>query len=456
MTVFYISRASCPRSQARPSIAHIGWFLGALLSALALIPSPLAAQETTSLASAETAEPSIPLQARASDVIPIIKGEMPPEEAFAANFLKAIPPAQFALVSAQIQAQFGAPLALIEVTPTNQTTANIAIRFERAIGRGLISIEPAPPHKITGLMLSQFDEIGDNAAKIEADLQALPGEVSAYFGPLDGSEPRIAIAADTQLAIGSTFKLYVLSALQREISEGKRRWHDVLPLTRRSYPSGQMQDWPLGSPVTLYTLAGLMISVSDNTATDQLIAELGRETIEREMALIGHSDIERNQPFLKTIELFGLKGSPENAEKYINGDLAKKRFLLRDFEDDIGGNADNLPVSQLSEPTYIDSLEWFANADDLRRLMLRFAGPDSAEARAILSINPAMSDSRIAQWSYAGFKGGSEPGVLNLTWLLIDGEGQPHILTLSWNNPDAVLDDAKLIALANRIMGLPR
>ena len=40
---------------------------------------------------------------------------------------------------------------------------------------------------------------------------------------------------------------------------------------RASLPSGITQSWPAGSPVTLQTLATLMISISDNTATDTLV-----------------------------------------------------------------------------------------------------------------------------------------------------------------------------------------
>ncbi len=39
------------------------------------------------------------------------------------------------------------------------------------------------------------------------------------------------------LAIGSTFKLFLLAELSRSIHAGERKWTDVVPLDRRSLPS---------------------------------------------------------------------------------------------------------------------------------------------------------------------------------------------------------------------------
>ena len=39
------------------------------------------------------------------------------------------------------------------------------------------------------------------------------------------------------------------------------------------------------------------------------------------------------------------------------------------------------------------------------------------------------------EWAYVGFKGGSEPGVVNFSWLLRDVAGVDHVLVMSWNDP---------------------
>lgn len=73
-----------------------------------------------------------------------------------------------------------------------------------------------------------------------------------------------------------------------------------------------------------------------------------------------------------------------------------------------------------------------------------------------MAINPSATPAIKANWDYIGFKGGSEPGVLNLTWLLRDKAGAWHVLTLGWNNPAASLDQGALEGIAQRILLLPR
>jgi len=102
--------------------------------------------------------------------------------------------------------------------------------------------------------------------------------------------------ADLALNVGSAFKLAVLSALLMHTPE--LDWARVILLQpeARSLPSGIMHSWPPLSPVTLHTLATLMISISDNTATDQLISFVGRDIVE---------DFTRHsRPLLTTREAF--------------------------------------------------------------------------------------------------------------------------------------------------------
>jgi hypothetical protein len=84
--------------------------------------------------------------------------------------------------------------------------------------------------------------------------------------------------------------------------------------------------------------------------------------------------------------------------------------------------------------------------------MRRTADPAGFE---IMAINPSATPAILANWNYLGFKGGSEPGVINLTWLLTDKAGRDHLLTLGWNNPAAAVDEGKLETIAQRILLLP-
>lgn len=424
----------------------------AALTTLSLPFAPAAAQSQAPQAA--TAEPSA-LETRSAQIVAVINGELAPEAVFTDAFLAQVPAAQFKAISQQLTSQFGAALAVESVDPPTGTQAALAIRLERAIARGSIAIDPGSDNRIAGLLFQSFDPVGDSQAKIEADLAALPGSISVWFGPLDGGTPVISIAPDTPMALGSTFKLYVLAALAEEVAAGKRAWSDVVTLDARSFPSGQMQDWPQGAPVTLHTLASMMISISDNTATDQLIKVLGRDAVLALLRRTGHTAPALNDPFMTTREMFLLKGGdPARLEAYRSGDAATRKVILAGLEQELV-SLDQIQRVFLGGPTAID-VEWLASAKDLVKLLATLRRTGSAEAFGIMAINPSASPAIREKWAYVGYKGGSEPGVLNFTWLLTDKAGRDHALVLSWNNAEAALDQSALELIGQRILALPR
>ncbi|MXO90226.1 serine hydrolase [Pontixanthobacter aquaemixtae] len=426
------------------------------LSALSLLlaapfAAPVAAQ--TSEAEETASEQSL-LESRADDALAVMQGTEDAQDMFAQSFLDAVSAEQFAAFMAQVTGQFGAVVGVESITPVDDHSAEIVFGFEKALGIGSISIEDNAPNKINGLLIRSFETLDDSLAKVEHDLNALPGEIGVLFARLDGSDALMEINPDSQFAIGSTFKLYILSALARSIEKGEREWSDVVTINRRSFPSGRMQNWPDGAPVTLQTLATMMITISDNTATDMLFYELGREAVEAELRASGHSDPDRTLPFLSTLQMFGLKGSPGNLAKYVSADEAGQRFILADFEDDVAGNRDLITPPRFTKPLAIDTVEWFASGRDLEKLMKRIIAIKDPTARKIMAISPSMPDETVKKWDYIGYKGGSEPGVLNLTWLLRDEAGAWWILAMSWNNTEASLDDDKLELLSHRLIAL--
>lgn len=66
-----------------------------------------------------------------------------------------------------------------------------------------------------------------------------------------------------------------------------------MTLGEKSLPGGILQNWPKGAPLTLHTLAGLMISQSDNTAADTLLEILGRDVVCRCRDMERSGDIRR-------------------------------------------------------------------------------------------------------------------------------------------------------------------
>ncbi|WP_017663936.1 serine hydrolase [Porphyrobacter sp. AAP82] len=409
----------------------------------------------------EAAAQPTPLEARSRQVVELLNGEAAPEELFTAGFRAAIADAQIRTLSANLTAQFGRALAVSLLLPRDGTRAAFEIRFERGLAKGALALDPADNNRIDELRFTSVDWLavaGDTPEAIAADLAALPGSVNAWFGPLGGA-PLISRNSDRPLALGSAFKLFVLAALAEDVKAGKRRWSNVVPLTQRSYPSGQLQDWPQGAPVTLHTLASLMISVSDNTATDQLIAVLGPDRIIKLMKDSGHSDPAANDPFLTTRELFVLKASEPgmigtwSAQDKIERQVTIASVNALDFITPV--SLDEVNAAFGNGPKALE-IEWFASPADLARLLAHMRKTADPEAFAIMAINPSATDAIKANWRYIGFKGGSEPGVLNLTWLLTDKAGRDWVLTLGWNNPEAVVDEGKLEAIAQRILLLPR
>ncbi|MEM7664513.1 MAG: serine hydrolase [Pseudomonadota bacterium] len=427
--------------------------LVASVMGLFVLTAPLSAQD----AEQDAAQEQSALEMRADQVVALVNGELeaPLAEVFTADFLTAVPEAQLATLSQQLVGQFGRALAVERLDPPVGTRAELAVRMERTIAKGGIVIAPADGDRIAGLNFTSFEPVDDSAEKIAAELSVLSGEVSAYFGPLDGGEAVISIQPDAQFAVGSTFKLYVLAALAQDVALGRLAWDDQIALTVKSYPSGMMQDWPKGAPVTLQTLASLMIAISDNTATDQLIALLGRDRVAKVMADSGHNTPDTNRPFLTTRELFLLKAGNDDRLAAFKAADAQVRAQILD-----GMRGETLPLEQVNQafasgPVAID-IEWFASARDLSslfRFMRETADPRTFD---LMTINPNVPAYLKDDWSFIGFKGGSEPGVLNYTYLLTDTNGRDYVLSLSWNNPDANVEHKAFDDLVTRILSLDR
>ena len=423
--------------------------------AIALPAAPAAAAGQPPAATAASPE----LRQAAEGIVNVLRGTADLRATFTPGFLAQVPEAQINQISAGLAQQHGAVQELVSVEPRSATGGTIRIRTERSILVMDLGIEPQAPHRVTQLLITGVEPVGgDSFAAIAQELQALPGQANFAVARLGEAGPNLVAShnPDQALAIGSTFKLIILGELSRQVRAGRVRWDQVVPLDRHSLPSGILQDWPLGSPVTVHTLAGLMISHSDNTATDALLRLLGRDNVERMMGTMGMRSAARNRPFLTTMEAFQLKAedAPILAQWRSADEAARRRMLRERYEQ--GGAAIDVTRLGVGAPMAIDTVEWFASAADLARVMdwLRRNGGETT--LAILAISPGMPRPAAAPYSYLGFKGGSEPGVINLTWLVRNNEGAWHVVTGSWNNPAGPVDESRFIALVARALPLVR
>jgi hypothetical protein len=321
-----------------------------------------------------------------------------------------------------------------------------------------LAVEPAPPHLISGLLLTGADMAGDTMEAVLAELRALPGQVNFAVARLGDGAPVLtsSLNPDRALATGSTYKLFILAELSRQVQAGQRRWSDVVTVDRSSIGGGTVAGLPRGAPITLHTLASLMISISDNSATDILLHLLGREPVERTMAAMGVRDPARNRPLLSTLELGLLKAAPATAfNLWQQADEATRRQILAN--DYAATDASRIDISLFTgNPVRIDTVEWFASAADFVRVMDWLRLHADPMARGILAISGGLPQQARAALRYAGFKGGSEPGVANLTWLVQTRGGTWYAVSLGWNNPAAPVDASRLAGLGARAIQLLR
>jgi beta-lactamase class A len=408
----------------------------------------------SSPAVAQTAAPKSPFEIRAQELVGILQSGGRESEFFAPSFLKAIPASQIREIANSLIAQNGDVIGVEKIEPRGAQSGTISIDYAKATILINMTIEAMSPNQVIGLLITSVITKDDGPDKIRAELQALPGTVSLLVQPV-GGVPILAVEADREQAIGSSFKLWLLAEAARAVGKGERRWSDVIPLGPPGLPSGIVQAWPKSSPMTLHSLATLMISISDNTATDTLLFALGRERVGRMVAVTGHAAAAHTVPILSTTEAFALKmeQSAHLRRPFQTGNPAARTAVLNQNLTRLGmGSIDTAQLG--GPPRFIGIVEWFASPADMARTLnwLRLNG--GKDALAILAVNPGVSEADTERFAYLGYKGGSETGVIAMNFLVRAKSGNWYTVTGSWNNPAAPVDDKKFAALMSRALRL--
>ncbi len=371
-----------------------------------------------------------------------------PDGMYSPDFVKAVPPERLVGLYQSFFEKYGPVLHVVPQKGNTATSGKFSFAWKEVEMPVSLTIEAAAPHQVLGLLFGPATPRLRSLEEVTARLAKLPGQVGYQLQRLDDGKVLQSLNADTPLAIGSTFKLYVLATLVEE----KTPWDKVVKIEARhkSLPSGEMQNWPDGSPVTVHTLALKMISISDNTAADHLLALAGRAEVEKRLAELGIKDPQRDVPFLSTRELFQLKTDADLRKKYLAADTVGREMLLKELADKA---LPTLAQLEWGGPIAIDQLEWFASAADLCRLMQWYDQHADSSALAILAINPGLHPAA-DKFSYVGYKGGSESGVLNMTWLLHTQSSRRYALSASWNNPEKEVDLSEFSGLMLAAMDL--
>jgi len=317
--------------------------------------------------------------------------------------------------------------------------------------------------KIAALRFAPAGGVGRNVGnwkQFEGALGRMPAGVS--FGayelvardPEDPASPlfmRVVseIEADRRLNIGPTAYLYTLGALAEEVAKGTTTWETKVTLKDdwKSLPPGDLRDQQ--GEFTLAELARHVMDESDNTAADHLLHTVGRDKVEAYMATLNLAH-ERSQPFLTSREEFALKLSNDKdlLARYAIAEPPARLAMLPDLQK---RTPDPVALEAWNDPIEVERIGWFASASECCRVMFdlhRLTQKDGMEPlEKALRANRGLKISKDT-WPRAWYKGGSEPGVLNMTWFMERDDGRLFVMSVGWNNTKTVLQEARLLDMA--------
>jgi len=416
--------------------------IGRLLALLLMVlPVPAIAQQGA------TAAPG--LRTRANALVGILADGTGYERYFAESFRAKVPRERLAQIAAQLKATLGTPLKVESLAATTAWSAELVIAYQRGTASVTLILDPAAPHRATGLFVTGTGTRDDSLEKVTADFHALSGASGfGLYALWDAAPTPIAgYRADVSAPIGSAFKLWVLDEAARQVATGVRRWADVVTVGPPSLASGVLQSWPAGAPVTLQTLATMMVSISDNTATDTLMTTLGRVAVDARAAANGGST-----PVLTTREAFVLKSDAGLLAAWKAAPPAARRALLDDRAAEI--TAKPLDASVFGgKPVAIDNVEWFASPLAMAGLLDRLRKAEDP-VRAMLGVNAGVDGATAGRFRYVGFKGGSEPGVIAINFVVQAKDGRWYAATGNWHRADGPVNELRFAGLMTRLLAL--
>jgi hypothetical protein len=292
-------------------------------------------------------------------------------------------------------------------------------------------------------------------------LSGAPALLVGRIGP-DGQCGQVAADAAGELrATASIFKVWVLGGVARTVAQGLLAPGDMVPLVASELaPGGTINSEPLGTPFAVADLATLMMGISDNTATDLLHEEVGRERIGQ---FIDDSAADPTvlRPLLGISEQFHVfRSFPlDVALAFVNGTEAYQQQFL---EEEI------LPLGPLVNGPYnhvelLTSGTWHASPLDVCAAFARMRRlPQGSDAIAMadraLGAGAAQPGVRGA-WDRVWYKGGSLASgagfhVLTHAWMLEDRASDPWVVIAMSNSDGGGIDQYKVQSITSRILQL--
>jgi hypothetical protein len=176
-----------------------------------------------------------------------------------------------------------------------------------------------------------------------------------------------------------------------------------------------------------------MISVSDNTAADALVDVLGQAALRHYGGL--------NYPFLTPREVFILRSGKADGlrRSYLAAHTVREKVaVLR--------RVDALPLPSLDQLQLIPdhTIEWHYSVRQLCGLMRNVA------RLPLMTINPGVVSRE--SFRQVAYKGGSEPGVINLTTMVTTLRGTTLCLSATINDTHPIDETRVEAAYAAALM----
>lgn len=363
------------------------------------------------------------------------------------DFRQAIPQEQMAAIIGQVKATHGTCQEVIDYKEgANGATFSTKHSSEKVLDFSITERDGV----IVGLRL-----LGERAKQVEyANWNAVGEDFKQYSdGRLllikNQKETILSQAPNKRTPLGSVFKLFILDALStaKDFS-----WDSELAIKDhwKSLPSGTMQNEKAGTAHELRHYAKQMISISDNTATDHLLLTLGRASVEKQ---IKERKLKQsyawNRPFLSTRELFLARAifTPKQYQLYANATNTGRLRMLQSLPK--MNNEELLTkISDWSEARGIYAMEWYSTPSEVCTLLTAMHNENNPEVIKILSLNTPFVDRD--SFEVALYKGGSEPGVVQMAYFL-KGKKSSYCLYAGISNASGTVDEG---AFFQKVKGL--
>ncbi|GGC57150.1 serine hydrolase [Hoyosella rhizosphaerae] len=326
------------------------------------------------------------------------------------------------------------------IVTAGEERLNLAMSVDENNDISGLTLTPAGPERPDSP--ESWDEFDDR-------LDALAPDSTFVVASVDGDGMCVPVRekrGDDVMPIASVFKLYVLDAVAGAVERGDIEWETTMAVTDelKSWPTGILQDEQAGTEVSVGESVELMMALSDNTATDMLIDLVGAEAVEDSIAASSRN-AERNQPLLTTRDMFILKAVdyPSLADEFVGLDADQRR----DFLATTLSETQLPPLSEAQDwttPRHIDSIEWFGSAEDVCAAYVGLSQRDSEMVDRALSQNDGGIGLDREEFPTVWFKGGSEPGILALSYLVETPEGDRFVISINTRDERADITDSRV------------